>query len=42
MTLVLDETWPILDADCDVDIIDVVDVDVDVVDVVVIEDMVVD
>ena len=42
MTLVLDETQPILDADCDVDIIDVVDVDVDVVDVVVIEDMVVD
>ena len=40
MTLVLDETQPILDADCDVDIIDVVDVDV--VDVVVIEDMVVD
>ena len=42
MTLVLDETQPILDADCDVDIIDVVDVDVDVVDVVVIEGMVVD
>ena len=41
MTLVLDETQPILDADCDVDIIDVVDVDV-VVDVVVIEDKVVD
>ena len=40
MTLVLDGTQPILDADCDVDIIDVVDVDV--VDVVVIEDMVVD
>ena len=37
MTLVLDETQPILDADCDVDIIDVVDVDV--IDVVVIDDM---
>ena len=42
MTLVLDETQPILDADCDFDNIDVVDVDVDVVEVVVIEDMVVD
>ena len=44
MTLVLDETQPILDADCNVDIIDDVDVgvDVDVVDFVVVEDMVVD